>query len=148
MAVEFNRKIMSLLHTHRNSAAGEYNRATDPNAGAPGTIITGVKIPKFALVCSFQVFVITDLLTSAANTVSFGYSTTDSPLTVTDPIAYLGATALPLLKPPGTFANASLPILPVPVYNFQNLIMTIGGAGAITSGRIGFVIEYLELDLG
>jgi hypothetical protein len=146
MAVELNRTIMSLLNVKRQSVAGEYNRAADPSGGVPGTIVTGVKIPKFALVCSFQLWVIQDLNTSAANTVSFGFSTTDSPLIIQDPIAYLGATALPLLIPPTVFANASLPILPVKAFNFQNLIMVIGGAGAITSGRIGFVLEYFELD--
>lgn len=138
---------MAITNTGRITVSGEYNRAADLSLGVAGTIVTGVKIPRLALVCSFQAFVITPLTTSGANTVSFGFSTTDLLVPIQDGIIFLGATALPWLIPPTVFANAALPILPVRMFNSVNLVMVIGGAGAITGGRIGFILEYFNTDI-
>lgn len=130
---------MSRLTTQLISQAGQYNFADDPNAGAIGTTLLGVVIPRNAIVTYFAVKCITAFV--GAGTLSFGHQSNTLP---PSPAEFVVATPAVAFLPNVPVQGVNLLATPFFAADFLTITMTIGGA-PITAGRIEFFTWYNEL---
>ena len=133
---------MSILKTHLQSQAGEYNFANDPNAGAIGTANLGVFLPSLSQVVAFIATPIVALAGVGAS-LSFGFTSSAIPPNTT---AFMPANpigAFPINVPTN---NVALVLFPVDLQGPVQITMSIIGA-PLTAGRIKFFIQYQEFNV-
>lgn len=133
---------MSVLKVSKQQQGGLYSFASDPSAGAIGTINLGVHLPAWAVITGFWVTELTNVTSGGSATLSFGTITTNStsPVSTVNNLmlatAIANYTAQPLI---GVDLNATPLRLLVPV----DITMSIAVA-ALTAGQLQFVVEYFE----
>lgn len=128
---------MSYIQTKKLNLAGEYNRLSDPGAGAIGNVLLGVYIPVKALITGFWVIPIVAFVGAGA-TLSFGTRNQAGVITVNNLKVATGIGAFVVRVP---VAGVDLNAVPISFLNDTvQVTMTIAGA-PITAGRVAFFID-------
>lgn len=137
---------MSLLHTKVQFISGEYNFASDPNAGAVGNVNIGVHIPRFAMIWGFWANALVAPLSGGLATIAYSLNTTDTNPPVSFPAALMPATAIAGFVLNTPVMGVDLYANPFKTANTMDVIMNIG-AFALTAGRLQVWVAYTENDL-